>query len=125
MVFNFDKYFYNKTASNDFSDNDSCRMAAYFAQDGLCYVTGRILEKGERELHHRLPRSFGGKDEAENLILLSRDIHRMVHTEKFEEFYILMLKCRLTAPQLALVNQLRYEAHRTPVSEKAEVAHYV
>lgn len=121
MIFNFDKFFYNKTVRGEFSDNDSCRMAAYFAQNGLCYVTFRPLESGERELHHRLPKSFGGKDEAENLILLTRDVHKMVHTENFEEFYTLREKCRLTQYQLALINQLRYEAHRTPVSVKAEV----
>ena len=34
MTFNFEKYFFGKTQRNEFSDNDSCRMAAFFVQWG-------------------------------------------------------------------------------------------
>ena len=89
-MLNFDKFFNDRTNRDVFSDNDACRMAAYFVQQGRCYVTGAPLLIGERELHHRLPRQYGGTDIPTNLVLLTKRVHRMVHTEDFEEFYALM-----------------------------------
>lgn len=110
MTFNFEKYFFGKTQRNDFSDNDSCRMAAFFVQDGRCYVTGVILRSGERQLHHRLPKSKGGKDTPENLIFLESRVHKMVHTNNYDEYWNLEKELKLTAAQSKMVEQLRYEA---------------
>ncbi len=115
MRLNFDKYFFNKSMEKNYTDNDCCRMAAYYVQDKCCYVTGQYLKTGCRQLHHRLPQHYGGTDEAENLILLNDKIHRMVHTEDRSEFYRLKRNFSLTDYQLALINQLRFEAHREPV----------
>ncbi|MEG1275525.1 MAG: HNH endonuclease signature motif containing protein [Ruthenibacterium sp.] len=111
MNFNFAKYLTDKSARNDFTDNDACRMAAYFVQDGKCYVTDEILQAGQREPHHRTPRWCGGKDVPENLILLNRIVHLMVHTRSATEFETLLARHPLTAQQLSMVNQLRIEAH--------------
>ena len=120
MLFNFENYFADKTARNDFSANDACRMAAYFVQDGRCYVTGQPLVRGERELHHRLPRAFGGQDVADNLVLLTSRAHRMVHTDDPREFYRLLREVALTGAQLATLNQLRLEARRKPIENREE-----
>lgn len=115
MTLDFSKYIVGKSDSNDFSDNDACRMAAYFVQQGRCYVTGKPLEKGWRELHHRLPRYYGGEDIPENLILLNKTVHLMVHAETEFEFYQFLKGFPLTAEQFRMVNQLRYEAHRPTI----------
>lgn len=115
MLYNFDAYFLGKTERNKYSENDVCRMAAYFTQDGKCYVTGLPLQSGERELHHRLPRIYGGQDTPENLIMLNRHIHRMVHVCNFDELYDLMRIKPLTDKQLSLLNQLRLEARNKPI----------
>lgn len=125
MLFNFDKFFNDRTNRNIFSYNDACRMAAYFIQDGCCYVTGVPLLIDERELHHRLPKQYGGKDTPENLVLLTKRVHRMVHTEDFEEFYTLLCKAPMTEAQLTLLNQLRLEAHREPFEDRKEGESYV
>ncbi len=114
MLFNFARFVCDKSLRDDFSSNDNCRMAAYFVLDGTCYVTKRTLQRGDRELHHRLPRAYGGKDTLENLVLLSCRIHNMVHTTSFESFTRLRKELSLTASEVDVVNQLRYEAHRTP-----------
>lgn len=124
MLFNFNKFFNGKTADNDFTDNDACRMAAYFIQDGKCYISGAPLLMDYRELHHRQPKQCGGKDLSENLILLTKRVHRMVHTENFEEFYTLLSKEPMTEAQLAMVNQLRMEAHRKPIEDWKEGEHH-
>ena len=120
MLFNFEKYFVGKTASHTFSDNDACRIAAYFTQNGLCYVSGRPLLKEGRELHHRLPRMYGGKDEPEKLVLLETRVHRMVHTDSFNELYALLLQIPMSADQLRLLNQLRVEARNQPYEATTE-----
>ncbi len=111
MIFDFANFVNRKSR---FSSNDACRMAAYFVQDGKCYVTQTPLQIGQRELHHRCPRSYGGKDEPENLVLLTKTVHRMVHAPSESEFADLLSQAPLTDKQLAMVNQLRYEAHRVP-----------
>ena len=121
MLFNFENYFADKSARGDFSDNDACRMAAYFVQDGRCFVTGLPLVRGERELHHRLPRSYGGRDVADNLVLLNHHVHRMVHADDAKEFCSALREVPLTAAQLGIVNQLRLEARRKPIENREEV----
>lgn len=116
MLFDFSKYFYGKATTGNYSRNDCCRMAAYFVQDGYCYVTHRRLEIGERELHHRLPRSLGGKDTPENLILLNRYVHRMVHSKNWQEYAEYAKSLNLTQAELALIGQLRFEARSSFVS---------
>lgn len=113
MLFDFSKYFYGKATTGNYSRNDCCRMAAYFVQDGYCYVTHRRLEIGERELHHRLPRSKGGDDNPENLILLNRSVHRMVHSNNWREYTEYAASLSLTKKELALIGQLRFEAGTT------------
>lgn len=75
MIFDFSDYLITGTTHNSFSGIHNNRMAAYIAQNGLCYVTGMPLIVKERELHHRLPRYYGGTDTADNLILLSKKVH--------------------------------------------------
>ena len=45
-------------------------------------VFGKLLleiDPKEIELHHKIPKSLGGKDEYSNLILLTRRVHKLVH----------------------------------------------
>ena len=114
MIFDFADYMWNRSTQQCFSANDACRMAAYFIQDGKCYVTGMPLQPGQRQLHHRKPRCFGGEDVPENLILLNRTVHSMIHAAAPEAFDKLLAQFPLSGPELALVNQLRYEAHCAP-----------
>ncbi|MEG0893487.1 MAG: HNH endonuclease signature motif containing protein [Oscillospiraceae bacterium] len=115
MTLDFSKYVVSKSDCNNFSDNDACRVAAYFVQQGRCYITGLPLEKGWRELHHRQPRYYGGEDIPENLILLNKTVHLMVHVWTTYEFNFLLQEFPLTAEQFRMVNQLRYEAHRPTI----------
>lgn len=116
MIFNFQDFFNNRTKSNQLTENDTCRIAAYFSQNGLCYVSQTPLEIGQRELHHRKPRSFGGTDRPENLVLLNRTVHLMVHAKTKKQFCQLLASYPLTQEQLYMVNQLRYEAHRSHIT---------
>lgn len=110
MLFNFSDYFTGKCEKHCFNDNDSCRIAAYFTQNGRCFVTGRDLLINFRHLHHRLPVDLGGKDTPENLVLLDKRVHHMVHTHFKSTFNSLAEELELTDEELDKIRQLRYEA---------------
>lgn len=117
MTADFTDFVYKRSHRGTWKFIDVCRMAAYIVQNGKCYVSGRDLLPNKRQLHHRLPRQYGGQDTPENLVYLESTVHRMVHTESFEDFYELSKKVSLTDQQLQLLNQLRLEARCKPVDE--------
>ena len=55
--------------SIEYADN---RISLYFAQKGKCAVTGEsFVSTSEIHGHHKIPKSHGGSDEYENLILVT------------------------------------------------------
>ena len=119
--FAFSEFLLRHTENRTFVGLNSCRMAAYFAQQGRCYVTGLSLKEGRRQLHHRLPVHYGGPDTPENTILLDIRVHRLVHTADFYEIDYLLEELALADRQLRVVNQLRLEAHMFIIRQLAEV----
>ena len=109
--FDFSDYFLKHTEDRTFQGECCCRMAAYFAQRGLCYITGRPLEHGYRQMHHRKRRHYGGPDSAENTILLNKAVHLIVHSNDSVEISRLCEEIRPTEAQFHLINQLRRESH--------------
>lgn len=64
--------------SVEYNDN---RLSVYCGQRGRCYITKRILEVGDMELHHKKPRHLGGTDKYENLVYINKDAHILVHSK--------------------------------------------
>lgn len=58
--------------------NDN-RVSLYIAQRGKCVVCKEPLLLGNMVVHHILPRSRGGKDNYANLILVTDEVHRLIH----------------------------------------------
>ena len=113
---NFEKFVFNKSTDKSFSRNDICRVAAYFVQNCKCYVTDKELVSGRRELHHRTPKCYGGTDKAENLVLLEKRVHKLVHSEDKDEIVALLSELKLSVKEFKKVNQLRLEAHREVIA---------
>lgn len=63
-------------ASVEFNNN---RLALYCAQHGCCAVTKEPLMVGEIHCHHKNPRKQGGDDKYSNLVLVSEDVHILIH----------------------------------------------
>ena len=99
----------------DFFGIHNCRMAAFMAQEGRCYVTGRPLLKDCRELHHRHPESYGGKDDPWNLVYLEINVHHLIHAYDQLDIDRLLGIVKPTSEQLWVINQLRFEAFRKPI----------
>jgi hypothetical protein len=94
--------------SAEYADN---RLSLFCGQYGKCAITGQAFEMLEEiHCHHKLPRSMGGKDNYQNLILVCETVHILIHatTEPTIKRYLTLLS--LNKKQLAKLNKLRVEA---------------
>ncbi len=94
--------------SVEYMDN---RISLYAAQYGRCAITGQILELHEIHCHHKKPVSQGGNDRYENLIILHKDIHRLLHATKEETIKAYLSQLKLDSKQKARLNKLRQLAN--------------
>jgi len=86
--------------------NDN-RISLYCAQFGKCEVTGVKLEIGSIHCHHKLPQYLGGTDEYKNLVIVSDDVHRLIHSTNPETIRKYIEKLKLDDKQLKKLNKLR------------------
>ena len=86
--------------------NDN-RISLYCAQYGKCAVTGRKLEIKEIHCHHKLPKYLGGTDEYKNLVIVSEDVHRLIHATNPETIRKYLEKLNLDAKQLKKLEKFR------------------
>ena len=69
--------------SCEYADN---RIALFSAQSGKCTVTGQeFANTSETHCHHKVPKYMGETDDYENLVLVSQDIHKLIHASKKEQ----------------------------------------
>jgi hypothetical protein len=83
------------------------RISRYSMQLGKCAVTGVFLTSEQVHCHHKLPRHMGGTDEFSNLVIVHKDVHRLIHatSEKTIKRYRNVLQ--LDGNQLMKLNQFR------------------
>ncbi len=90
--------------STELSDN---RISLYIAQRGKCAVTKEPLLFGDMEVHHIVPKSNGGKDNYGNLVLVTGDVHKLIHAVDpvtIQKYLDKLKHCRLNLDKL---NRLR------------------
>lgn len=83
------------------------RISKYSMQSGKCAITGEFLVAEEVHCHHRIPRHMGGTDEFKNLVIVHRNVHKLIHateTETIERYKSLL---QLDGKQLEKLNQFR------------------
>ncbi len=91
--------------SIEFYDN---RISLYSAQWGKCYVTGKeFLSLKDIHCHHKIPKSKGGTDAYSNLVLVDKDVHKLIHATDLEvvRYYLEMLDLKST--EIQKLNRLR------------------
>lgn len=94
---------YNK--STEYADN---RISLFSAQWGKCAVTGKdFADIEEIHCHHKLPRSKGGTDKYDNLVLITDQVHRLLHASMKETIEKYKKICNLNADQMKKLNKLR------------------
>ncbi len=88
--------------SIEYADN---RISLYLAQKGKCAVTGEeFTSKDEIHCHHKLPKSKGGTDDYQNLILVTETVHKLIHAKNAEIIQKYLQACK---PDMKKLNVLR------------------
>lgn len=90
--------------SVEYMDN---RISLYAAQCGKCAVTGKILWIDEIHCHHKKPVSQGGTDEYKNLVIVHKDVHRLIHANSADVINFYLEKVKPNSTMLKKINQLR------------------
>lgn len=109
--------------SVEYNDN---RISLFTAQWGACGLTGFPLDIKEMECHHKLPKHKGGKDNFNNLILLDKASHKLIHATRHETIthYLNIAKGKILLQDNAEVklkrfyktlNTLRKQVGNTPI----------
>lgn len=98
--------------SLEYNDN---RLSLYCAQMGKCFVSGLIFEIGGMHCHHKTPISMGGNDGYMNLVLVTDEIHRLIHATDIQTIAKYIEKLNLNKRQLGKINKLRSLAGREEI----------
>ena len=106
-------YSYQRSESIEFTDN---KISLYAAQYGKCAILGTVLDIEDIHCHHKLPKHLGGKDNYQNLVIVHKDVHKLIHAVKPETICKYLSKLNLANKQIKKVNSLRKQAHLEPIS---------
>ncbi len=93
--------------SIEYTDN---RISLYAAQHGKCAVTGMILALNDIHCHHKIPLCIGGTDRYDNLVLIHRDIHVLIHATVPDTIRTYKNRFQLDNTALKKLNALRVAA---------------
>lgn len=93
--------------SIEYNDN---RLSLFCGQYGKCAITGVDLQIGDIHCHHIIHRTQGGTDRYENLMLVTVDVHRLLHATQENTIQTLLRKLNLTSKQKAKLNYYREKA---------------
>ena len=102
----------NKRATVEYNDN---RISLFVAQKGKCAVTGQELDMDDIHCHHKRPWLETKDDSYRNLIIVGRDIHRLIHATNEKVIKNLFQLLNLSNTGLTKLNQLRELAGNSPL----------
>lgn len=74
------EYLLNNSYNSQSVEYNDSRISLFAGQRGRCYVTGEVLKMGNMECHCKIPKSLGGTDEYKNLVWLTTQVHKIVHS---------------------------------------------
>lgn len=92
--------------SIEYVDN---RISRFVGQSGKCFITGIRLSTEDVHCHHKTPIRYGGSDEYDNLIIVQKEIHRLIHSTN--KVRILQSSVDWTIKSKQKFNQLRKHAN--------------
>lgn len=101
------KWMRSPTKSIEFDDN---RVSKYSAQRGKCGVLKIVLSMEEIHCHHIIPERNGGTDSYQNLMIVHKDIHTLIHLSEPKRIEKHLSLLQLTTSQIEKINILRLKA---------------
>jgi CRISPR/Cas system Type II protein with McrA/HNH and RuvC-like nuclease domain len=93
------------------------RISLYAAQNGKCAIIGKILELDEIHCHHKVPRNNGGMDKYQNLVIIHKDVHRLLHATEKETISRYLSQLKLNDTMLVKLNKLREIVNIEPIAK--------
>ena len=102
----------NTNKSIEFMDN---RLSLWAAQYGKCAVTGKTLWIDEIHCHHKIPIENGGSDRYQNLVIIHKDIHTLIHATLPTTIQSYLNLINPTQTMLKKINKLRLKAGNTAI----------
>lgn len=96
----------NPIPSESIEYNDN-RISLYVGQNGICPISREILEIKDMDCHHKIPRLEGGSDEYNNLIIIKKDIHKLIHSTQNETINKYLKILNLDKQAMEKLNKLR------------------
>ena len=97
----------------EYADN---RISLYAAQYGKCAVTGCDMKAHDIHCHHKVPISKGGTDEYANLVLVTKDVHILIHASDDNTIQSYLQILHLDKTNLEKLNILRLKAEMPPIT---------
>lgn len=91
-------------SSLEYADN---RLSKYSMQNGKCAVTGMPLLAHEVHCHHILPISLGGSDKFNNLTVIHKDVHKLIHAKDKQTIAKYLRLLNLNGKQIEKLNKYR------------------
>jgi len=98
--------------SVEFMDN---RISLWAAQYGKCAITSKILWIDEIHCHHKLPLENGGTDKYQNLVIVHKGIHILLHATQPDTVQAYLNQINPTQTMLKKINKLRLMAGNTAI----------
>ncbi len=107
---------YSTTEYNSMEYLDN-RISKYSMQKGCCAITGEFLPAERVHCHHVLPKSLGGTDKYKNLVIVSKEVHRLIHatTKMTIKWYVDNLQ--LDGKQLKKIDIYRKKCNLEAIKE--------
>ncbi|MCA1024449.1 group II intron reverse transcriptase/maturase [Halobacillus litoralis] len=90
--------------SVEYLDN---RISRYSMKMGKCEITGEYLHASNVHCHHYVPKNLGGSDQFQNLRILHKDIHRLIHVKDIEKIKVYLNQLPQNRLILDKINQYR------------------
>lgn len=90
--------------SVEYMDN---RISRYSMKNGNCEITGSFLQAHNVHCHHYIPLQLGGSDKFNNLRILHKDVHKIIHMTDTVKMNTLMKNLGITEPMLLKINKYR------------------
>ena len=88
----------------EFNDN---RTSLYVGQNGKCAITKEYLKVEEMDCHHKIPKNKGGTDKYENLILVTRSVHKLIHATDIITINKILKNIKISESGMKKLNKLR------------------
>jgi len=83
------------------------RISKFSMQNGKCAITGLYLTTETMHCHHIIPKSLGGTDRFDNLMIVDIFVHKLIHATNPITINKYLQLLKLKQKQLKKLNKLR------------------